>query len=374
MKVLFSTNALPPKPGGIERATFGLASYLCEKQGAEVTIVCSKFPEINIPPAIFRVIEIPSFVIAGRLPIPNFELLRFLRQISDALKSTDILIIQSHLFPLNWLVALLGRRIDRIIWVTHSSGFIPDKNFLIRILLGFWERIGICILKKVASERIAVSEEGAHWLSRIGIQDAQVFPNAVELSQFSERRREILKSQEIVFILVGRLIIGKGGMDSIRILEKAISLLPPASLYRLKLRVIGSGPEEAQMREFPPVENLDVVFEGVLSHEEVLRSMQNADILLFPSSIPEGTPNVILEGAASGLLVLTTRVGGIGGLESINGCLIRSIEDMPDAIVDSIRNPKQARKTANNGRKFILNHHSWDTIYKDFLTETASFN
>jgi hypothetical protein len=85
-----------------------------------------------------------------------------------------------------------------------------------------------------------------------------------------------------------------------------------------RLSIVGSGPEDAPIRESVRRAGLDerVSFRGNLPIEEVRRLMGESDILLHPSITPEdgdreGIPNALMEGQATGLPVVSTRHGGI---------------------------------------------------------------
>ena len=80
------------------------------------------------------------------------------------------------------------------------------------------------------------------------------------------------------------------------------------------------------------------------SQEDVMDSMRQADILLFPSQIMENQPTVLLEAAAVGLPVIAADVGGVR--ETLNGAGIIVPKDDVSGWIETIeflRDPNHYR-------------------------------
>ena len=78
-----------------------------------------------------------------------------------------------------------------------------------------------------------------------------------------------------------------------------------------RLRVAGTGPEEAELRALSQRENADVEFLGYLSGQALHETVAGAKALVLPSEWYENAPVSILEAYALGRPVIGTDIGGI---------------------------------------------------------------
>jgi glycosyltransferase involved in cell wall biosynthesis len=79
--------------------------------------------------------------------------------------------------------------------------------------------------------------------------------------------------------------------------------------------VIGDGPERSRLEQLTAALGIEraVSFRGWLSHQEVLKSMQSADVFLFPSLRDNGA-GVVFEALASGAVPVVADFGGPGDI------------------------------------------------------------
>lgn len=98
-------------------------------------------------------------------------------------------------------------------------------------------------------------------------------------------------------LYVGRLAPEKG----IAWLAEALRVAP-----RLRLEVIGEGPEVHRLAKLP-----NVSCRGPQLPEAVMRAMQRARALVMPSLVHEQSPRVLIEAMACGLPVIATRHGAL---------------------------------------------------------------
>ena len=129
-----------------------------------------------------------------------------------------------------------------------------------------------------------------------------VIPNAVRVSlgATSHVRRG---SGPLRAIFVGRLI----ALKRVDRLVQAVAMMPGVTL-----EVIGDGPELEALRRY--ADNLSVSgrirFLGALPHEEALRRIEAADVLVLPSEI-ENLSHVAIEALAIARPVIAAAVGGM---------------------------------------------------------------
>lgn len=120
--------------------------------------------------------------------------------------------------------------------------------------------------------------ERAHVLPNFSVAPGPDYRNAGE-------------GKEKYWVFVGRLSQEKGILELIR-------HWPP----RVKLKVVGSGPQEAECRK--EADGKDVVFFGQQDRERIDSFLSNATGLVFPSSCFENSPLIHSEALAHGLPVV----------------------------------------------------------------------
>ncbi|CAF3533298.1 unnamed protein product [Rotaria sp. Silwood1] len=135
-----------------------------------------------------------------------------------------------------------------------------------------------------------------------------VIPNAVDSSAFTpDTSLRPSSSDEIVIIVASRLVYRKGIDLLIGILPEILRKYP-----NVKFRIAGNGPKEIDIREVIEREGTEdrVVLEGAVSHDK-MRDFLNSGHIFLNTSLTEAFCMAIVEAAACGLLVVSTKVGGI---------------------------------------------------------------
>lgn len=128
------------------------------------------------------------------------------------------------------------------------------------------------------------------------------------------------------------------------------------------LTLLGDGPERIKLEQYVKDKNiLDVGFVGRVPNEEVFVFLEKSDIMLS-SPLTDNMPLSLLEGFSAGLLVISSRVGGVPYMirDGENGFLFESDDDeelerkMEHAITDQVLS-KSMIKEAYKG----LSYYSW---------------
>lgn len=111
-----------------------------------------------------------------------------------------------------------------------------------------------------------------------------------------------------------------------------------------------------------------VQFSGKLNHEQVMQHLREAHLFVFPTSSSDGFPKAVLEGLASGLPVVATRVSVLPQLLG-TGCGVLINEATPEtvahgvetALADPTTYEAMSRQAIATARQYSL--ESWrDTI------------
>jgi glycosyltransferase involved in cell wall biosynthesis len=172
-------------------------------------------------------------------------------------------------WPERWLAPGIYRRAQRII--VQSP----------RISVDFHEQLEV-------AGHMALSEQIE--------EKVVVIPNGIELPTGPRAN-----GSKVVYI--GRLIQDKGVAD----LLHALGQLPGTEAL-----IVGDGPDRSRLEELAA--NLPVTFVGQVMPSQVVDFLQQARLLVLPSHMGDGIPNVILEAMAWGVPVVATNTAGIPDL------------------------------------------------------------
>jgi glycosyltransferase involved in cell wall biosynthesis len=129
-------------------------------------------------------------------------------------------------------------------------------------------------------------------------------------------------------LFVGRLVPEKGVRTLLRAWEQSRGVLP--------LKIVGTGPLDPEVARAAAgqsgVERL-----GTLARPDVIRLMQNASMLVFPSLWYEGLSMTIVEALAVGLPVVASDLENLGSLvvEGVTGLRFRTGD--PDDLIRSVQ-------------------------------------
>jgi glycosyltransferase involved in cell wall biosynthesis len=228
-----------------------------------------------------------------------------------------------------------------------------------------------------AAAIIAVSRPIRERLIRLGASEEKIhyIPCGVDCRKFAGANPAAAPP---VMLAVGRFVEKKAPALTIRAFAEAHRVHPEA-----RLRMIGDGPLLDRCRELAKelaVEDA-VKFLGVQPHEALEGEMRRARCFVqhsveAESGDSEGTPVGILEAAASGLPVISTRHGGIPDVvvEGETGLLVKEkdVRGMAEHMIRLIREPDLAGQLGRAARHRVETHFSmeqtlgdlWDVIWR----------
>lgn len=161
------------------------------------------------------------------------------------------------------------------------------------------------------------------------------------------------------FVYLGRLVPEKGVVTLVRAAAKA----------RVRLRIIGTGPEEAALRQLAKELGGNVEFTGYLSGAELRAAISSARAVVIPSEWYENAPLSVMEASALSRPIIGADIGGIPELirPGETGFVFKSgnVESLVDVLEEVQRLPPNAlRRIGAAGREWMRAEFS-PAVYRD---------
>jgi len=195
----------------------------------------------------------------------------------------------------------------------------------------------------VVSAFLSPSKFIADLLRQSGIEDKRVIyhPNCVEPNEYKPSYN-------------GEYVLSVGRLSH----EKGLPTLLNAMLgTNVPVRIAGSGPMEATLRELAEEDGNSIVLEGHCGGEKLGELYRNAAFVVVPSEWYENAPMSILESFAYGKPVIGTRIGGIPELitEGEHGYLVDpgSPEQLKATVIKLWHDRQAQSAMGRNARRLI---------------------
>jgi glycosyltransferase involved in cell wall biosynthesis len=189
----------------------------------------------------------------------------------------------------------------------------------------------------------------------------QIVPNIIDAARFTPRRRARNVSESPHIVVTRNLEPIYDIATALRALAVVKHALPG-----VQMTVAGSGPERARLAEL--VDSLgvadNVTFTGKLENHGIEALYQQADVFLNPSLV-DNMPISVLEALASGVPVVSTRVGGVPYIvEHDRTALLVPPGDagaMADALLELLSNRAKREQLAHAGRD-VVQQYTWPHV------------
>lgn len=190
-----------------------------------------------------------------------------------------------------------------------------------------------------------------------------ILPN-IKMPQLKMKKSNTKKT----ILYIGRLSIEKGLFDLI-----AACSLVYKNNKNIKLRIVGGGPLENELKNYVKKNNLSFVeFTGKITNDKVYIEYQNCDIVVCPSLFPEPFLRIAIEASYYRKPIVAYNTGGIPEIiiDKDTGLLanVGNIEELSNCITELINNNKLRDKIINNLGK--IRKHSSSKIIIDKMTNT----
>jgi glycosyltransferase involved in cell wall biosynthesis len=190
-----------------------------------------------------------------------------------------------------------------------------------------------------------------------------IVPTGVDAKRF---KPILKKSDSIHIVFMGRLIKRKG----CDVLLHALARLEPSLLDRIKVSIVGEGPQLDELRGLVQSLGLEsiVIITGPTDHPESI--LASADLCVFPSREGEGLQGVLLEAMSSGAFVIASNSavnrkllsGGRGFvLEHI------SAPSLAAALTSFASKTSDAISSGRKAREYVIAHYNWTMATQKLL-------
>ena len=338
---------LPPPAGGMANQTRQLAELLGGRQ-AQVQLV-----QTNAP---YR----PAWV--GQVPLARavFRLLPYLVQLWRAAGRSDVMHIMAnsgwswHLFaaPAIWVARL--RRTPVVVNYRggEAEGFLARN----RRVVGWSLRQTARIIVPSAFLQAVFAGQGLA---------TEVVPNIIDLSRFHPAHAAAANAADAAarpHVLVARNLEPLyDNATALRAFAMVLQQCPQA-----RMTIAGTGPQEAELRQLAQQLAIAdaVTFSGRLDRDEMAALLRHSTVALNPSLV-DNMPNSVLEALASGVPVVSTRVGGVPHIvqDGVTALLVppRDPAAMAAALLRVITDAPLAARLACAGLQDVQ-RYTWDRV------------
>lgn len=338
--------------GGVETGTIDLARYLVKKGHKAVVISGGGRMVRELDKIGARHYNLP----VGRKSL--FNGIRMVRAVSDVIRNEDIDIVHVR-SRVPALIAFIAARFTNRVFLTTAHGYYR-KHFLSNVM--GWGRFVI-----VASNIIA-----KHMVNDFGVPYERIrfIPRGVDLSKFKFRDPAAHSSKTFTVGMVSRITPLKGHEYFIKAVSFVYRKIP-----NLKVIIAGSAPKDRYKEDLDLLVRrlgLARTVEFVGAQEDVPSVMRQLDCLVCATTTPEAFGRSIVEAQASGVPVVSTRVGGVVDIieEGKTGlfCDAEDARDMADKIFKVYQDRRLAGELAIQGRRRVEESFNLDLM----MTKTIS--
>ena len=340
-----------------------LSAFFC------VTLLSDSFPATGLEGVSFHSLLPPRFCWLrrfGHVPREIAFALSAKAALTRLYTQAGVDVVLCHGHPVAALAAGSLWRSLRIPYalITHGDIFDRPKGTYDPQLTWFYQQVTRPAYRGAALV-VALSPRMRDLALRGGVAPERVvvIPNGIDPSEIGLDERAPPPARapaaRLELLYVGRLSVEKG----VDVLIAAAGLLK-ADGVAFRLRLAGSGPEEARLRMLVTQSQLDaqVVFLGPVPRLAMGALYQSADVVCVPSR-SEALPTVALEAMTAGVAVVGCAVGGIPSVieEGVSGLLVPS--QTPRAMAEALhrlgRDPPLMRRMGEAGRQRSARVFNW---------------
>jgi glycosyltransferase involved in cell wall biosynthesis len=274
----------------------------------------------------------------------------------------DLIHAHCHLF-FSTIMASLVRRFGSppLIITTHGIMSASASDWFNML---YMKNVGKWVLK--SADRIIcytqMEKDKLVDMLKIDSEKISVIPNGVDTDLFHpdpDTDKRSNQSNAITILWVGRFVRGKGVDYIIQAAKILVKECP-----NLKILLVGDGPSKGKIKGL--IEKFDlnknVIINENIANENMPGVYQKSDMFVLPS-LNEGVPKTLLEAMACGKPVVISDFPHLEELIKNAGLMFPKgdVRALANSIMRLTRDKELAKELGNNGRKKIVEGHSWES-------------
>lgn len=190
----------------------------------------------------------------------------------------------------------------------------------------------------------------------------QEIPNVIEIDASRFKQREMIKPN---YISVRSLEPLYNIECIIKAFGKVKSVLPQATLL-----VVGGGSQRANLEKLVADNQIaDVTFTGRVDNLQIYDCLDRADVMLSSPRV-DNMPVSLLEAFCAGLLVISSKVGGVPYMieDGVNGILFESddSDELAEKMIAVVEDQEKSKQIIGNARNRLA-YYSWENVRTKLL-------
>jgi L-malate glycosyltransferase len=198
-----------------------------------------------------------------------------------------------------------------------------------------------------------------------------IVPFGVDTSVFTPRRHPVDPAGEVVIGTV-KALTPKYGVDTLVKAYARFRKDEPKS--KTRLRIVGGGPQEAQLKRLVSSLELDreVEFVGAVPHKEVPDQLRRLDVYVALSRLDSESFGVaIIEASSCGLPVLVSDVDGLVEVveRDVTGAVVprEAVDQAALRLAQLVASPDTRNAWGSAGRKRVIEKYEWSSCVDKML-------
>ncbi|MBU1061106.1 MAG: lipopolysaccharide heptosyltransferase II [Candidatus Omnitrophica bacterium] len=335
--------------GGVETGTIDLSKELI-KRGHRAIVVSNGGTMVrDLMDAGARHIQLPVHEKS------LFTVVKMVKKLERIMKEERIDVVHAR-SRVPALIAFFAARHTNASFITTAHGYY-SRHFLSRVM--GWGKFVI----------VASGIVGRHMIGDFGVPHERIrfIPRGVDLERFRFNPPDTTRQKaEYKIGIIGRITPIKGHIFFLQAIAKVVRIFP-----NVKILIVGDSPKnkpeyKKNLKVLISKLNIERFVELLGSQQDIPKIMSGLDLLVLPSVGQEAFGRVIVEAGASGVPVISTRIGGAVDIieDGKTGLLVKpgDIMEIVNSIIRLLKDRNLAKDLAFEARRKVEKEYSLDRM------------